>query len=302
MELESRRAGDTYICVRLGPESHRDLRRPTPFLTDQGSPGSLATYCQGLDGRQCRDGARNVKKARSCKAGLECRIVGLESVLRLCRHGRNHNASAFRPKLRARLRALAKETDRSVHSLIVEAVERHAAYEEQLRSLVKGRARGGRRDRARRAMCYAAADVHAWDATSCAGCGQSDGPSRGGSSLLGARARMISSACSSSCYRENPIRRIATRRAAIQSAVDNLAAHPLVGRRIEGDLRELVISFGATGYIATLIASWSRRNQVRVVGAATPASRSAIYPDPGAEPRLNVPILNTARPLQSRGP
>jgi len=37
---------------------------------------------------------------------------------------------------------------------------------------------------------------------------------------------------------------------AIQSAVEHLAAHPLVGRRFEGDLRELVISFGATGYIA----------------------------------------------------
>jgi plasmid stabilization system protein ParE len=37
---------------------------------------------------------------------------------------------------------------------------------------------------------------------------------------------------------------------AIESAVNTLAAHPLVGRRVEGDLRELVISFGATGYIA----------------------------------------------------
>lgn len=37
---------------------------------------------------------------------------------------------------------------------------------------------------------------------------------------------------------------------AIRSAIDNLAAHPLVGRRIEGEARELVISFGATGYIA----------------------------------------------------
>jgi plasmid stabilization system protein ParE len=37
---------------------------------------------------------------------------------------------------------------------------------------------------------------------------------------------------------------------AIASAVDTLAAHPLIGRRVEGDLRELVISFGATGYIA----------------------------------------------------
>lgn len=37
---------------------------------------------------------------------------------------------------------------------------------------------------------------------------------------------------------------------AIETAVANLSAHPLVGRRIEGDLRELVISFGDTGYIA----------------------------------------------------
>ena len=28
--------------------------------------------------------------------------------------------------------------------------------------------------------------------------------------------------------------------AAIQSAVDNLRAHPLIGRRVEGELRELV--------------------------------------------------------------
>lgn len=37
---------------------------------------------------------------------------------------------------------------------------------------------------------------------------------------------------------------------AIQSAVDHLAAHPLVGRRVEGELRELVISYGHTGYVA----------------------------------------------------
>ena len=37
---------------------------------------------------------------------------------------------------------------------------------------------------------------------------------------------------------------------AIESAVANLAAHPLVGRRVEGEVRELVISFGETGYIA----------------------------------------------------
>ena len=37
---------------------------------------------------------------------------------------------------------------------------------------------------------------------------------------------------------------------AIQSAVDNLAAHPLVGRRLEGNLRELIISYGYSGYVA----------------------------------------------------
>ena len=36
----------------------------------------------------------------------------------------------------------------------------------------------------------------------------------------------------------------------IETAVANLAAHPLVGHRVEGDLRELVISFGETGFIA----------------------------------------------------
>jgi plasmid stabilization system protein ParE len=38
--------------------------------------------------------------------------------------------------------------------------------------------------------------------------------------------------------------------AVIQSAVENLRAHPLIGRRIEGELRELVISYGRTGYVA----------------------------------------------------
>jgi plasmid stabilization system protein ParE len=37
---------------------------------------------------------------------------------------------------------------------------------------------------------------------------------------------------------------------AISSAVENLATHPLIGRRVHGDIRELVISFGQTGYIA----------------------------------------------------
>ncbi len=37
---------------------------------------------------------------------------------------------------------------------------------------------------------------------------------------------------------------------AIRSAVDILADHPLVGRVRDGEVRELVISFGASGYLA----------------------------------------------------
>jgi plasmid stabilization system protein ParE len=51
---------------------------------------------------------------------------------------------------------------------------------------------------------------------------------------------------------------------AIQSAVDNLAGHPLVGRRIEGDLRELIISYGQTGYVA-LYRFVVARDEVRIL-------------------------------------
>ena len=37
---------------------------------------------------------------------------------------------------------------------------------------------------------------------------------------------------------------------AIRSAVDILGNHPLVGRVRDGEVRELVISFGASGYLA----------------------------------------------------
>jgi plasmid stabilization system protein ParE len=48
---------------------------------------------------------------------------------------------------------------------------------------------------------------------------------------------------------ENPDATIAAAEA-IRSAVESLAAHPLLGRRVHGDIRELVISYGQTGYIA----------------------------------------------------
>ena len=37
---------------------------------------------------------------------------------------------------------------------------------------------------------------------------------------------------------------------AIGEAVDTLSNHPLIGRTVAGELRELVISYGKTGYIA----------------------------------------------------
>jgi predicted transcriptional regulator len=65
------------------------------------------------------------------------------------------------PKLRARLGTLAKQTGRSAHSLIVEAVERHAAYEEQIRSLVK-EALAADAEIDQSGEVYRAEDVHAW--------------------------------------------------------------------------------------------------------------------------------------------
>lgn len=38
--------------------------------------------------------------------------------------------------------------------------------------------------------------------------------------------------------------------AGIRHAVEALAEHPLIGRSVTGGLRELVISFGNTGYVA----------------------------------------------------
>jgi plasmid stabilization system protein ParE len=51
---------------------------------------------------------------------------------------------------------------------------------------------------------------------------------------------------------------------AIQTAIETLARHPLIGRRLRGDLRELVISFGKTGYVA-LYRFVPARNEVRVL-------------------------------------
>ena len=62
---------------------------------------------------------------------------------------------------------------------------------------------------------------------------------------------------------ENPDAAIATA-GAIRSAVENLAMHPLLGRRVHGDIRELVISYGQTGHIG-LYRFVVPRDEVRVL-------------------------------------
>ena len=65
------------------------------------------------------------------------------------------------PKLRARVHAVAKQTDRSAHSVILEAVERYTAHEEQMQKLVKeAQASDAAIDRGE--AVYGVRDVHAW--------------------------------------------------------------------------------------------------------------------------------------------
>jgi predicted transcriptional regulator len=65
------------------------------------------------------------------------------------------------PKLRARVAQLARQSGRSAHSLIVEAVERHAEYESRMRDLVK-EARDADKEIERTGEVYNIDDVHAW--------------------------------------------------------------------------------------------------------------------------------------------
>jgi predicted transcriptional regulator len=65
------------------------------------------------------------------------------------------------PKLRARIQALAKQSGRSAHSFILEAVERHTDYAEQMRSLVEEAVEADA-EIDRTGEVYRADDVHAW--------------------------------------------------------------------------------------------------------------------------------------------
>lgn len=62
----------------------------------------------------------------------------------------------------------------------------------------------------------------------------------------------------------------------IRQAVEVLADHPLIGRRVEGELRELVISYGKTGYVA-LYRFLPAQNQIRIL--AVRHQRELDYPD-----------------------
>ncbi len=51
---------------------------------------------------------------------------------------------------------------------------------------------------------------------------------------------------------------------AITSAIDTLERHPLIGRRVDGEIRELVISYGKSGYLA-LYRHVPARDEVRIL-------------------------------------
>lgn len=63
---------------------------------------------------------------------------------------------------------------------------------------------------------------------------------------------------------------------AIRKAVEILADHPLIGRRVEGEIRELVISYGKTGYIA-LYRFLPEQSLIRILGIRH--QRELDYPD-----------------------
>jgi plasmid stabilization system protein ParE len=63
---------------------------------------------------------------------------------------------------------------------------------------------------------------------------------------------------------EDPSAAVAARYA-ILSGIAVLGEHPLVGRHVAGELRELLISFGRTGYVA-LYRFIPSRSVVRILG------------------------------------
>lgn len=66
----------------------------------------------------------------------------------------------------------------------------------------------------------------------------------------------------------------------IAGAVSMLAEHPLIGRPVEGELRELVISRGHSGYVA--IYSFERAHDVVLVLAVRHQREAGFVDDAGA--------------------
>ena len=61
----------------------------------------------------------------------------------------------------------------------------------------------------------------------------------------------------------------------IREAISRVGRHPLIGRRVAGEIRELIISFGATGFVA-LYRHLPDQNLVRVL--AVRHQRQIDYP------------------------
>lgn len=66
----------------------------------------------------------------------------------------------------------------------------------------------------------------------------------------------------------------------IAGAVSMLAEHPLIGRPVEGELRELVISRGHSGYVA--LYSFERAHDVVLVLAVRHQREAGFVDDAGA--------------------
>lgn len=62
----------------------------------------------------------------------------------------------------------------------------------------------------------------------------------------------------------------------IREAVGSLANHPLIGRIVEGELRELVISYGKSGYVA-LYRFLPAQDRIRIL--AIRRQRELDYPE-----------------------
>src|SRR3989344_5566182 len=125
-------------------------------------------------------------------------------------------------KLKTRIARLARETGRSAHSLMAEALEREVTRKERMREVAR-----------------AALVVYSENALANLG--------RAFDFLAGHAPPAAVGAAS-----------------AISEAVDTLSNHPLIGRTVASELRELVISYGKTGYIA-LYRFLPVQDQVRIL-------------------------------------